>query len=69
MQYYEDLEPGTTTRGTLEYLVTEEEILEMGRRWDPQPFHTDPVAAEDSPFGGLVASPPRSAWHSRRSPR
>jgi acyl dehydratase len=56
MQYYEDLEPGTTTRGTLEYLVTEDEILEMGRRWDPQPFHTDPVAAEDSPFGGLVAS-------------
>ena len=28
----------------------------MGRRWDPQPFHTDPEAAAASPFGGLVAS-------------
>ena len=23
----------------------------MGTRWDPQPFHTDPVAAKDSIFG------------------
>jgi len=37
------------------YVVTEEEILEFGRRFDPQPFHTDPVAAKDGPFGGLVA--------------
>ncbi len=28
----------------------------MGRRWDPRPFHTDPDAAKDSFFGGLVAS-------------
>ena len=27
----------------------------MGERWDPQPFHVDPVAAADSVFG-LVAS-------------
>ena len=36
------------------YVVTEEEILEFGRRFDPQPFHTDPIAAKDGPFGGLV---------------
>jgi acyl dehydratase len=38
------------------YALTEAEILEVGERWDPQPFHTDPVAAEASLFGGLVAS-------------
>ena len=32
MRYYEDLEPGTAAKGTIDYLVTEEEILEMGRR-------------------------------------
>ncbi len=37
------------------YVVTEEEILEFGRRFDPQPMHTDPVAAKEGPFGGLVA--------------
>ena len=56
MRYYEDLEVGYTAPWTDPYLVTEEEILEMGRRWDPQPFHTDPEAAAASPFGGLVAS-------------
>jgi acyl dehydratase len=38
-----------------EYHVTEEEILEFGRRFDPQPFHNDKQAAADSYFGGLVA--------------
>jgi acyl dehydratase len=36
--------------------VTEEEILAFARVYDPQPFHTDPVAARSSMFGGLVAS-------------
>jgi acyl dehydratase len=57
VRYYEDLPVGTTSENhEATYLVTEEEILEVGRRWDPQPFHTDPVAAAASPFGGLVAS-------------
>lgn len=38
------------------YRVEESEIIEFGRRFDPQPFHCDPVAARDSVFGGLVAS-------------
>jgi acyl dehydratase len=38
------------------YVVREEELLEFGERFDPRPFHTDPVAAADSIFGGLVAS-------------
>ena len=37
-------------------LVTEEEIVDFARRYDPQPFHTDPQAATQSSFGGLVAS-------------
>ena len=35
---------------------TEKEIVEFGRRYDPQPFHIDRAAAEASPFGGLIAS-------------
>ncbi len=56
MLYYEDFDFDFTSVPTDPYLVTEEEILEMGRRWDPQPFHTDPEAAAASVFGGLVAS-------------
>ena len=36
--------------------VTEEEMVEFARQWDPQPFHVDPEAAKESVFGGLVAS-------------
>jgi len=54
--YFEDFPVGWVRAFDDTYLVTEEEILEVGRRWDPQPFHTDPVAAADSVFGGLVAS-------------
>jgi acyl dehydratase len=40
-------------------VVEEAEILEFGRRYDPQPFHVDPAAAASGPFGGLIAS----GWH------
>lgn len=33
-----------------------EEILEFARTYDPQPFHTDPDAAAESVFGGIIAS-------------
>ncbi len=56
MDYFEDFVVGALVEVPGTYLVTEEEITEVGRRWDPQPFHTDPVAAADSVFGGLVAS-------------
>ncbi len=36
--------------------VTEEEIVDFARQWDPQPFHVDPEAAKESVFGGLIAS-------------
>jgi acyl dehydratase len=58
MRFYEDLKVGDTFR-TAEAVVTEADILRYGREFDPQPFHTDPVAAKASFFGGLVAS----GWH------
>ena len=39
-----------------EYAVSEEEILEFGRRFDTRPIHTDAQAAGASEFGDLVAS-------------
>ena len=36
--------------------VTEAEILDFARRYDPQPFHTDPEAAAQGPYGGVIAS-------------
>ena len=36
--------------------VTEDELVDFARQWDPQPFHVDPEAAKDSVFGGLIAS-------------
>ena len=39
--------------------LSEEEIIGFAGAWDPQRFHTDPLAAAATPFGGLVAS----GWH------
>lgn len=38
------------------YEVTEEEIIEFAKKYDPQYFHTDPEKAKDSFFGGLTSS-------------
>ena len=57
-RYFDDFVVGESIElGSV--LVTEEEILDFARRFDPQTFHTDPVAAQASPFGGLIAS----GWH------
>ncbi len=36
--------------------VTEREVIEFAQRYDPQYFHTDPVRAAASRWGGLIAS-------------
>lgn len=36
--------------------VEQDEVIAFARRYDPQPFHTDPAAARDLLFGGLAAS-------------
>jgi len=55
---YEAVTVGETREfGT--YEVTREEIVSFARQYDPQPFHVDETAADESMFGGLVAS----GWH------
>ena len=39
--------------------VSESDIITFAKQFDPQPFHTDPVAAVNSVFHGLCAS----GWH------
>ena len=39
--------------------VEEDEVMDFGRRYDPQPFHTDPEQASETIHGGLIAS----GWH------
>ena len=57
--YFEDLEPGDEWAGG-EYEVTEAEIIEFAEQYDPQWFHTNSErAAEESTYGGLIAS----GWH------
>jgi acyl dehydratase len=58
MIWWEDFRIGDTTEMG-RHTFTEEEILAFGRQFDPQPFHTDPAAAQESAFGGLIAS----GWH------
>jgi acyl dehydratase len=56
--YYEDLHVGQKfTAGPIS--ATQEEIIAFAKQYDPQDFHTDPVKAKDTIFGGLVAS----GWH------
>ncbi|AFM25915.1 MaoC family dehydratase [Desulfomonile tiedjei] len=57
-RYFEDYIPGSVHEfGSI--TVEESEIIAFAERFDPQPFHIDPVAAEKSVFGGLIAS----GWH------
>lgn len=54
-RYFEDYVPGEVhDLGTIE--VEESEMIDFARRFDPRPFHIDPVAGQQSPFGGLIAS-------------
>lgn len=54
-RFLEDYRPGEVVEFG-DYLVTEEEILEFARRYDPQPFHLDAATASGSIYGGLIAS-------------
>jgi acyl dehydratase len=57
-RYLEDVPVGEVTIGP-PITISEAEIISFGRAYDPQPFHTDPVAAASSQFGSLIAS----GWH------
>src|SRR5215469_4074281 len=57
-QYFEDYPVGAIYTGG-PTTVSEEDILDFARRYDPQPMHIDKASAETGPFGGLIAS----GWH------
>ncbi len=57
-RYFEDYLPGAVHEfGSI--TIEEAEIIDFGKKFDPQPFHTDPEAAKQTAFGGLIAS----GWH------
>ena len=57
-RYFEDYAEGAVfIAGALP--VSEAEIIDFARKYDPQEMHTDPEAAARGYFGGLIAS----GWH------
>jgi acyl dehydratase len=57
-RFFEDYTAGHVYElGT--FTVSELEIIEFARRYDPQYFHVDPAKAAASQFGGIIAS----GWH------
>ena len=57
-RYFEDYVPGSIFEfGSV--ALSEAEIIDFARHYDPQPMHTNPAAAVQGPYGGLIAS----GWH------
>jgi acyl dehydratase len=57
-RYFEDYVPGSVFEyGTI--AVTQAEIIQFAKKFDPQGIHIDAEAAAGGPFGGLIAS----GWH------
>jgi acyl dehydratase len=55
MRYFEDFREGEVIElGS--HRLTQDEIIDFARQWDPQPFHVGDV---EWPYGGLIAS----GWH------
>ena len=57
-RYLEDFAVGQVFK-TGRKRVDKDEIFAFAREFDPQPFHLDENAAQQSPFAGLAAS----GWH------
>jgi len=53
--YFEDFTPGRIFE-TDARTVTAADIIRFGKEFAPLPYHTDPEAAKDYMFGGLVAA-------------
>ncbi len=54
-RYFEDFAAGDEFE-TGQVAVSEADILDYARRFDPQPFHRDPEEAQRTDYGGLIAS-------------
>jgi len=57
-RYFEDYVPGLAV-DCGSFTMNQADIIAFATEYDPQPFHVDPVAAEDGPYGGIIAS----GWH------
>jgi acyl dehydratase len=54
-RYFEDYVEGDVhILGTI--AVEADEMIDFAKRFDPQAMHTDPEAAKQTPFGGIIAS-------------
>lgn len=53
--YFEDFEVGHTIEVGLR-TISEDDIIDFARQYDPQPFHVDKDAAAASIYGGLISS-------------
>lgn len=62
VRFFEDIEAGET-HDLGSYTADREELLSFARRYDPQPIHVDPAAAERTMYDGLIAS----GWHTAAS--
>ena len=57
-RWFDDIRAGDVSEFG-DYEMVEAEVRAFATAFDPQPFHIDPAAAQDSIFGGLIAS----GWH------
>jgi acyl dehydratase len=53
--YWEDFEAGQSIM-TPSYTISEKEIIEFAKQYDPQRFHVDQEEAQNTIFKGLIAS-------------
>lgn len=53
--YFEDLNEGEI-RELGSYTVRRDEMIEFAQQYDPQQIHTDEASAQESIFGGIIAS-------------
>lgn len=58
-RWFDDYQVGDSYRSEGTYLMRQKRMIEFAEEFDPQAFHTDPEAASESVFGGLIAS----GWH------
>jgi acyl dehydratase len=58
VEWFDDLAVGMRFKSQ-EKVVTREDIKRFASEFDPQPYHLDEVAAEQTPLKGLAAS----GWH------
>ncbi|MAF31098.1 MAG: enoyl-CoA hydratase [Magnetococcales bacterium] len=54
-KFFEDLKVGEIYKSGTETL-SQDDIINFAKQFDPQPMHTDPEKAKDSLFGRLVGS-------------